>query len=165
VERRFGYPVPHGAWRNDAGEKAVTQERPFTEAHKRLKQAGLRLTKQRLALGRLLFDGRERHVTAETVHQEANEAGIGVSLATVYNTLHQFTDAGLLRQVIVGNGKVYFDTNVSDHHHFHVESDGKLIDIPGGSIEVRGVPHTPFGTEIERVDVIVRLKNRKSSAE
>ena len=143
--------------RGGRSDQRLSRERPFTEAHKRLKQAGLRLTKQRLALGRLLFDGRERHVTAEKVHQEALEAGIAVSLATVYNTLHQFTDAGLLRQVIVGNGKVYFDTNTSDHHHFHVEREGELIDIPGCTIEVKGVPQSPFGTEIDRIDVIVRL--------
>jgi Fur family iron response transcriptional regulator len=83
--------------------------------------------------------------------------GISVSLATIYNTLHQFTEAGLLRQVIVNGAKTYFDTNTSEHHHFYLECDGDLIDIPAGSIEVNGLPTTPDGTSIDRVDVVVRL--------
>ena len=134
------------------------QQRPFSAAQQRLTEAGLRLTKQRLALGRLLFEGPDRHVTAESIHEEAQSAGIRVSLATVYNTLHQFTDAGLLRQVIIGGGKVYFDTNTTDHHHFHMAGDDRLIDIPGVNIDVSGLPEAPEGTEIDRVDVIVRLK-------
>ncbi len=126
--------------------------------HRRLKQAGLRLTRQRLALGRLLFEKLDRHVTAESFHQEALGAHIKVSLATVYNTLHQFTEAGLLRQVVVDGGKTYFDTNTSDHHHFFLEHDGALEDIPADHIEVLGLPSSPQGTLIDRVDVIVRLK-------
>ena len=136
----------------------MTTHRPFTEVQECLRGAGLRLTKQRLALGRLLFQGPDRHVTAETFHLEAQERGIRVSLATIYNTLHQFTEAGLLRRVIVGNGKVYFDNNTSEHHHFYLENEGKLVDIPGNTIQVTGLPPSPEGTEIDRVDVIVRLK-------
>ncbi len=138
----------------------MTTHRPFTEVRERLRGAGLRLTKQRLALGRLLFKGPDRHVTAETFHLEAQEQDIRVSLATIYNTLHQFTTAGLLRQVIVGGGKVYFDTNTSEHHHFYLESEGNLVDIPGSSIQVTGLPSAPDGTEIDRVDVVVRLKGQ-----
>ncbi len=126
--------------------------------HRRLKQAGLRLTRQRLALGRLLFEQRDRHVTAESFHQEAVSTGIKVSLATIYNTLHQFTGAGLLRQVVVDGGKTYFDTNITEHHHFYLEHDGALEDIPADEIEVLGLPSSPKGTLIDRVDVIVRLK-------
>ena len=132
-------------------------KRHQSRAQERLKEAGLRLTKQRIALGRLLFDGEDRHVTAESFHAEALREGVSVSLATIYNTLHQLTEAGLLRQVIVDGGKTYFDTNTSDHHHFYLECDGDLRDIPCGSIEVSGLPMTPDGTKVERVDVIVRL--------
>ncbi len=131
--------------------------RPFSKTQQHLKAAGLRLTKQRIALGRLLLEGPDRHVTAESFHEEALSGGISVSLATIYNTLHQFTEAGLLRQVIVDGAKTYFDTNTSDHHHFYLECDGDLIDIPAGSIEVNGLPMTPDGTSIDRVDVVVRL--------
>jgi len=123
----------------------------------RLRGAGLRPTRQRRALGKLLFEGGDRHVTAEALHDEALAAGISVSLATVYNTLHQFTDAGLLRQVVVDSACTYFDTNTSDHHHFFREQDGALIDIDGKAIKVVGVPGAPDGLDVARVDVIVRL--------
>jgi Fur family iron response transcriptional regulator len=105
-----------------------------------------------------LFDGGDRHVTAESLLAEAVAAGIRVSLATVYNSLHQFTEAGLLRQVIVDGSKTYFDTNTSNHHHFYVQSDGRLIDIPGESIAVAGLPPVPEGSEIASVDVTIRLR-------
>jgi Fur family iron response transcriptional regulator len=126
----------------------------------RLRGAGLRPTRQRLALARLLFDGAERHVTAEQLHGEATAASIPVSLATVYNTLHQFTGAGLLREVVVEPGRSYFDTNIDDHHHFFCESSGMLQDIPGASLSVGQLPHAPAGTEISRVDVIIRVRRQ-----
>ena len=97
----------------------------------RLRQAGLRPTRQRVELAGLLFRDHDRHVTAESLHDEVTEAGVKVSLATVYNTLHQFTEAGLLRQVIVDAARSYFDTNTGDHQHFFLEKEGLLIDIPG----------------------------------
>ncbi len=97
-------------------------------------------------------------MTAEQLHGEALDASIRVSLATVYNTLHQFTDAGLLREVVVEPGRSYFDTNVDDHHHFFFEGSGELQDIPGDRIVVAGLPEPPQGT-IRRVDVIVRVRN------
>lgn len=124
----------------------------------RLRGAGLRPTRQRLALARLLFDGADRHVTAEQLHGEAVSAAIPVSLATVYNTLHQFTGAGLLREVVVEPGRSYFDTNIDDHHHFFCESTGMLQDIPGAAVIVGQLPHAPAGTEISRVDVIIRVR-------
>jgi len=124
----------------------------------RIKEAGLRLTKQRLALGELLFRVGDRHVTAESFYDEARRAGIEVSLATIYNTLHQFRDAGLLRQVHVDTTKSYFDTNTSDHFHFYREDTGELMDIPSEGISVEGLPVAPEGTEIESIDVVVRLK-------
>lgn len=131
-----------------------------TEMVSRLRKAGLRPTRQRLALGGLLFGQGDRHVTAEALHGEAQTAGIALSLATVYNTLHQFTAAGMLRQVTVGGDKAYFDTNTGDHHHFYIDAEQRLIDIPGEKVEVLGLPTPPAGSEVERVDVIVRIKAR-----
>ncbi len=127
------------------------------EALDRLKHAGLRPTRQRIALASLLFDGHDRHVTAEQLHGEAQQAAIKVSLATIYNTLHQFTDAGLLREVVVEPGRSYFDTNIDDHHHFYVEGSGRLIDIPSHSVSLASLPAPPDGTEISRVEVIIRI--------
>lgn len=136
----------------------MTQDRPYSQTLARLREAGLRPTRQRLALGRLLFDGRDRHVTAEALHDEAQAVGVSVSLATVYNTLHQFTEAGLLREVVVDSARTYFDTNTSDHHHFFVENSGALMDIDGDRIAISGLPEAPEGTNVARVDVIVRLQ-------
>ena len=122
-----------------------------------LRQAGLRPTRQRLALAELLFGRGYRHLSAETLQQEALLARVPVSLATIYNTLHQFTGAGLLREVAVDGSRTYFDTNVSDHHHFFVEDDNALVDIPPGTIGVGHVPEPPPGYDIGRVDVVVRV--------
>ena len=124
----------------------------------RLRHAGLRPTRQRVELAGLLFKDCDRHVTAESLHDEVTGAGMKVSLATVYNTLHQFTEAGLLRQVIVDAARSYFDTNTGDHQHFFLESEGMLIDIPGETIAVAGVPTPPPGLSVDRVDVVVRVK-------
>ncbi len=140
----------------------MSQDRPYSQTLTRLRDAGLRPTRQRLALGRLLFDGGDRHVTAEALHEEAQRAGVSVSLATVYNTLHQFTDAHLLREVVVDSARTYFDTNISDHHHFFVENSGSLMDIDGEKIAVTGLPAVPEGTHLARVDVIVRLQGTPS---
>ncbi len=128
------------------------------EAVERLRGAGLRPTRQRAELAGHLFRGPDRHVTAESLHDEVCRSGIKVSLATVYNTLHQFTAAGLLRQVIVDAARGYFDTNTGDHQHFFLEEEGQLIDIPGESIAVAGVPAPPPGLTVDRVDVVVRIK-------
>ena len=123
----------------------------------RLRAAGLRPTRQRVALARLLFDGCDRHVTAEVLHEEAIARKVPVSLATVYNTLHQFTEVGLLREVAVEGAKAYFDTNTSNHYHFFCETSGKLVDIETASIRIEGLPQAPEGMAISRVDVLVRL--------
>ncbi len=135
----------------------MSGSRPFANALELLRTAGLRPTRQRLALARLLFDKGDRHVTAEQLLGEALDAAVPVSLATVYNTLHQFIAAGLLREVVVNPGRSYFDTNVSDHHHFFLEESGRLLDIPGDRIDVSNVPAPPSGTAIRRVDVIIRI--------
>jgi Fur family transcriptional regulator, iron response regulator len=124
----------------------------------RLRHAGLRPTRQRVELAGLLFKDCDCHVTAESLHDEITRAGVKVSLATVYNTLHQFTEAGLLRQVIVDAARSYFDTNTGDHQHFFLEKEGLLIDIPGETIAVAGVPAPPAGLAVDRVDVVVRVR-------
>ena len=124
----------------------------------RLRSVGLRLTRPRLALARLLFDGNDRHVTAEQLRGEATAGSIPVSLATVYNVLHQFTAAGLMREVVVEPGRSYFDTNIDDHHHFFCEASGVLQDISGRDVTVSGIPVPPAGTEISCVEVIVRVR-------
>ena len=122
-----------------------------------LRKAGLRPTRQRMALGVLLFSGADRHVTAEELHAEAVAAGEKVSLATVYNTLHQFREAGLLRGLAVDGTKAYFDTNTSNHNHFYFAASGELVDIPGNGIRVSGLPQPPDGMKIAHVDLVVRL--------
>ena len=141
---------------------SVLRKKPDKEAAEstsaKVRAAGLRPTRQRIALAGLLFRDEDRHVTAEALHEEAAKAGVRVSLATVYNTLHQFTQAGLLNEVVVDSGRAYFDTNVGDHQHFYVEEDGALIDIPGDTIAVSNVPNPPKGMAVDRVDVVVRVK-------
>lgn len=124
----------------------------------RLRLAGLRPTRQRLALAMILFGAGDRHVSAESLHQEAQAAGIGVSLATVYNTLNQFKAAGLLREVAFEGQRAFFDTNTSNHFHYFLEDSGSLVDIGASDIELRGLPPLPPATEIDRVDIIVRLR-------
>lgn len=127
------------------------------DLERRLKDAQIRPTRQRLGLAGLLFSQGDRHVSADDLYAEARGAGIDVSLATVYNTLNQFTDAGLLREVVVEAGRSYFDTNVDDHHHLFHETSGRLTDIPLHSVEVAALPDLPSGLRLKRVDVILRV--------
>jgi Fur family transcriptional regulator, iron response regulator len=135
----------------------TTTELPDPKILARLRAAGLRPTRQRLLLARLLVENGDRHVTAEQLHAEAFNSDMQVSLATVYNTLHQFVEAGLLQQVVVEPGRSYFDTNTADHHHFYCEPSGLLQDIPAGTVTIRGIPLPPAGTEIHGVHVVVRV--------
>ncbi len=127
-----------------------------------LRRAGLRPTRQRVDLGRILFAKGHRHVSAEDLHAEAELAGVRVSLATVYNALHQFTEAGLLREVAIDGSRTYFDTNVSDHHHFFVEGEGLLIDMTD-HVDIDELPSPPEGMEITAVEVVVRVRRKPSS--
>jgi Fur family iron response transcriptional regulator len=138
--------------------------RPSPMVVERLRRVGLRPTRQRVSLAQLLFDVPDRHVTAEQLHGEAVAAAIRVSLATVYNTLHQFTAAGLMREVVVEPGRSYFDTNIDNHHHFFCESTGHLQDIPGELVKVGELPQPPAGAEIRRVDVIIRVRQASRPA-
>ncbi len=132
--------------------------RPYAAVLERLREVNLRPTRQRLALARLLFAGGDRHVTAESLHRQALANRVRVSLATVYNTLHQFTEAGLLREVTVDATRSYFDTNTSHHHHFFCEEDRCLVDIPGEELKVAKLPHPPPGTTVTEVDIVIRVR-------
>ena len=134
---------------------------PWHDVRTMLRRVGLRPTRQRMSLGWILFAKGDRHVTAELLYEEATRAKVPVSLATVYNTLHQFTEVGLLRQVAVDGSKSYFDTNASEHHHFFVEGEDALVDIPGAQVLVDKLPTPPEGYEIARVDVVVRLRRKQ----
>jgi Fur family transcriptional regulator, iron response regulator len=134
---------------------------PWHDVNEMLQAAGLRPTRQRMALGWLLFGKGARHLTAEMLYEEATLAKVPVSLATVYNTLNQLTDAGLLRQVSVDGTKTYFDTNVSAHHHFYLENNHELVDIPDPHLVLNKMPEVPEGYEIARVDMVVRLRKKR----
>ena len=128
---------------------------PVHDLRARLRAAGLRPTRQRIALGWILLASGHRHVTAEGLYEEAKRARVRLSLATVYNTLNQFTEIGILREIAVDGSKTYFDTNTTHHHHFLI--DGRLADI-SADLGVSGVPAPPDGLVVERVDIVVRLK-------
>jgi Fur family iron response transcriptional regulator len=134
---------------------------PWHDVNEMLQAAGLRPTRQRMALGWLLFGKGARHLTAEMLYEEATLAKVPVSLATVYNTLNQLTDAGLLRQVSVDGTKTYFDTNVSAHHHFYLEGNHELVDIPDPHLMLQKMPDVPEGYEISRIDMVVRLRKKR----
>lgn len=128
-----------------------------------LRMAGLRPTRQRIALAKLLFSEKQRHASAEQLHLEAEHSGVSVSLATVYNTLHQFRKAGMLREIAVDGTRTYFDTDTSSHHHFYVEDEERVIDIPSNQLNVIGLPKAPKGMEISHVDIVVRVRRLSNS--
>ena len=129
-----------------------------------LTRGGLRPTRQRLALAKALIgDGRDRHVTAESLFEAVQSQGTSVSLATVYNTLKAFCDAGLMQEVTVDGSKSYFDTKTHDHPHFFWEDDGELTDAPADQLDIAELPYAPDGMEIAKVDVVIRLR-RKATA-
>ncbi|QYX55927.1 transcriptional repressor [Roseovarius sp. SCSIO 43702] len=126
-----------------------------------LTNAGLRPTRQRVALAALLVgDGKHRHVTAESLFAAVQGNGDSVSLATVYNTLRAFCDAGLMQEVMVDGAKSYFDTNTHDHPHFYWEDEQRLSDAPADQLEIRQLPDAPAGAEIAKVDVVIRLRKK-----
>jgi len=127
-----------------------------------LRMAGLRPTRQRVALAEILFGGAHRHVSAEELHAEAYASRVHVSLATIYNTLHQFQEAGLLREVAIDASRSYFDTDTSDHHHFYLEDEQRVVDIPANAISIQGLPQPPEGMVVTHVDVIVRVRKQQA---
>ena len=132
--------------------------RPFAGTIDLLREAGLRPTRQRVGLSYLLFRDGDRHVTADQLHGEAEAAGLRVSLATVYNTLHQLCDAGLLAEVVAEPGRSYFDTNVSGHHHFFNVDTGELADIPKDAVALPALPEPPEGTAVDQVSIVIRVR-------
>lgn len=123
--------------------------------------AGLRPTRQRVALASLLVgDGQDRHVTAESLFAAVRDNGESVSLATVYNTLRAFCEAGLMQEVTVDGSKSYFDTNTHDHPHFFWEDDGALTDAPAEQLKIVQLPEPPEGAEISAVDVVIKLRRK-----
>jgi len=153
---------------DEAGHEAMGHGRPaaltgcpWHDVNEMLQSVGLRPTRQRMALGWLLFGKGARHLTAEMLYEEATHAKVPVSLATVYNTLNQLTDAGLLRQVSVDGTKTYFDTNVTSHHHFYLENSHELVDIHDPHLMLQKMPEVPEGYEISRVDMVVRLRKKR----
>jgi Fur family transcriptional regulator, iron response regulator len=156
-------PPPPADGKPSAHERVSQLQRtgcPIHDVRTMLREVGLRPTRQRMALGWILFAKGDRHVTAEMLFDEAAKARVPVSLATVYNTLHQFTEAGLLREIAVDGSKAYFDTNLADHHHFIVEGETTVFDIPGPHVAVDKLPQPPEGYEVARVDVVVRLRRK-----
>lgn len=144
-------------------ESAIDQSATTVNAAiERLQKVGLRPTRQRLALAEILFGSGERHVTAEELHAEEVAVRVPVSLATVYNTLNQFTRAGLLREVAIESHRAYFDTNISNHFHYYIESEELLLDIATADLTVTGLPQAPTGTQISRIDIVVRLKPERA---
>ncbi len=135
-----------------------------SELRARLRTAGIRLTRQRLALARVLFGSDDQHVTAESLRRDVLRSGTHVATGTVYNTLHRFAQAGLLREVAVDSHRSWFDTNTSHHHHFVHPETGQLQDIPIEGISVVGLPEPPSGTEVADVHILVRLRDESGSA-
>ncbi len=126
-----------------------------------LGRGGLRPTRQRLALaGLLVGDGKNRHVTAEGLHALSAQSGEKVSLATVYNTLRAFCEAGLIQEITVDGSRSYFDTRLDDHPHFYWEDTAELTDAPADQLEIARLPDVPDGAEVARVDVVIRLRRR-----
>jgi Fur family transcriptional regulator, iron response regulator len=143
----------------DSGD-AVVDQPPMRDYEAMLRDVGLRPTQQRVALARLLFSQRDRHLTAEMAYKEAAQSSLQVSLATVYNTLNLFAKMGLLREIGVDGTTTYFDTRTGDHHHFFVEGTGEIRDIPTTQISIGKMSSIPEGYEISRVDLVVRLRKR-----
>jgi Fur family transcriptional regulator, iron response regulator len=144
-----------------SGRQSALTGCPWQDVNDILQSAGLRPTRQRMALGRLLYGKGARHLTAEMLYEEATLAKVPVSLATVYNTLNQLTNAGLLRQVAIDGTKTYFDTNITAHHHFYLENNHELVDILDMHLVLSNMPDVPNDYEIARIDIVVRLRKER----
>ena len=142
-------------------DNAKTQGETHRIVDQWLAKGGLRPTRQRVILARrLIGDGKNRHVTAESLFAASNDHADKVSLATVYNTLRAFCDAGLMREITVDGAKSYFDTNMSDHPHFDWEDSAELVDAPAEQLKIAVLPDAPDGAEIAKVDVVIRLRRK-----
>jgi len=153
----FAHPktISHGSEYVDSRIDDQAKARALNLAYIKLHRARVRVTRQRLHLCVLIFRGDPRHITADMLHKEAQQAKLSVSLATIYNTLNQFTESRLLRKLVIDGGRTYFDTDVSQHHHFFLEEDETVVDIPSDSLMA---PSPPEGFKISNVDFVVRLR-------
>ncbi len=122
-----------------------------------LRSKSLKITKQRLLVANYLLDGHNKHITAEDLFKKLNKSKLKISLATVYNTLHEFYKSKLINKLVINSEKIYFDTNMSDHHHFYNREDGMLIDV-SNNLKINGLPNPPKGKKIEKIEVLVHLK-------
>lgn len=147
-----------------ASQGSASGSRAYARAVARVRSAGLRPTRQRLVIARLLFERQEtRHVTAEQLFGEVQRSGAAMSLATVYNTLHQFTDAGLLQRVTLEAGRIHFDTNMAPHHHLLDERTGEVIDVDAKQVDFVRLPGLPGGARIDRIDIVIRITSDSAS--
>jgi len=128
------------------------------DVHDFLKKAGLRPTRQRMILCSLLFSSGHRHITADDLYRDIIQTGFSLSLATIYNTLNQLVSAGLLRRIAIPGERTYYDTDPGSHHHFFIEKEQKVIDIPANTLHFRELPAPPQGYAITHVEVIIRLR-------
>ena len=122
-----------------------------------LRSKSLKITNQRLLVAKYLFDGHNKHITAEDLFKKLNKSNSKISLATVYNTLHEFYKSKLINKLTINSEKIYFDTNMSDHHHFYNKDDGILFDV-SNNLKIRGLPNPPKGKKIDKIEVLVHLK-------
>lgn len=141
-----------------ARKDKCARTQPASKVRAVLRQAGLRPTRQRMTLGQLLFLDQHRHVTPDVLYEEARFAGETLSVATVYNTLNQFAEAGLIRKICLNGERTYFDTDTGDHTHFYIAAEDRIIDIPPESISVGPLPAPPAGYMISKVDIMIRLE-------
>ncbi len=123
-----------------------------------LQKAGLRPTRQRLILGQFLLSGQHQHISADELHLLTMQSGFSMSLATVYNTLNQFAEAGLIRKISVSGQRTFFDTNAHNHQHFYLEDEDRMIDIGGVPLMLSPAPQAPAGYTITKIDILVSLK-------
>ncbi len=145
----------------DETRKRFRTEEAMLRTRAALKRVGLRPTRQRIVLGGLIFREEHRHFTADDLHRETIATGTRLSLATVYNTLNQFAEAGFVRRVCIEGGRTYFDTDTANHQHFYVEAEDRIIDIPAGRISLGMLPEPPEGYAIDKVDILLRLVRLK----
>ena len=122
-----------------------------------LRSKSLKITNQRLLVAKYLFDGHNKHITAEDLFKKLNKSNSKISLATVYNTLHEFYKSKLINKLTINSEKIYFDTNMSDHHHFYNKDDGILFDV-SNNLKIRGLPNPPKGKKIDKIEVLIHLK-------
>ena len=134
----------------------------YHKAIKKLERNGLRSTKQRMVLARLLFEKGKRHVSAEELYDEVRKEDRKISLATVYNTLKQFTNLGIIKEIVVDQNKSLYCNDYKSHYHLYIEDEGKVVDIPTENINL-DVPTIPACLSLHNVDVIVRVRTLKDT--